>query len=205
MARWTSGIPGPSSRATIVMPRLLPEWTSDSNNSPRSACSTMLRVTSEMAVAISVRSEPLKPAVRAMPRASSRAVTMSSDRWIGMRASFLIEHLALRVLVQVGKPFLQIKGRPHAFQGQTQLDHCEGDIRLDADNDCLRATQLEHVRDGAQGSRGERIDDVQDGDVDDDPPGTVFAHALGEVIAQLYQIGIGKGRLNAGDEILALL
>jgi hypothetical protein len=45
----------------------------------------MLRATSEIAVAISVRSVPAKPTLAASSRTACRAVTMSASTRIGIR------------------------------------------------------------------------------------------------------------------------
>src|SRR2546422_2209967 len=111
---------------------------------------------------------------------------------------------ALRLGVEKGQALLQVQGRAHSFQGQAQLNHRKGDIRLDADDDRLRPAQFQHVGNAAQRAGGEGVDDVQNGDVDDDTTGAKLADTFGQVIPQLHQVGIGEHRLNGGDQVVAL-
>ena len=80
MARSTSGMPGPSSTATTTMPLRRPSCTRFSATSPSPGVHAMLRATSEIAVAMRVRSVLEKPSSVASRRPSWRAVTMSSSR-----------------------------------------------------------------------------------------------------------------------------
>src|SRR6266511_6022398 len=106
----------------------------------------MLRATSEMAAAIMVRSLPSKPSLVAAARPCWRALTMSAAELIDIRSSLGMRAGPYGMSVQISQPLLQIQGCSDPFQGQPQLHHREGDIRLDADNDGLRPAQFEHVR-----------------------------------------------------------
>src|SRR5436189_4940471 len=137
--------------------------------SPSLAWSTMLRATSEMAAATRVTSVPSNPSLIASLRPSWRAVTISIFELIATRCSFPMFNVPLGVLIQIGQAFLQIEGRPHAFQRQAQLHHGKGNIRLNADDHGFGSTQFEHMGDGPKGACGKGIDDIKHGDINDDP------------------------------------
>src|ERR1051326_7223954 len=102
----------------------------------------MLRETSEMAAAMSVRSAPSKPSSAASKRPFLRAVTMSASDVIGTRASFGVMRSPLGFSIQIGQPFLEVQGGADAFERQPQLHHRKGDLGLDADDDGFGAAQL---------------------------------------------------------------
>src|SRR5207249_5346216 len=79
----TAAIPGPSSRATMTMPGRPSTSSWLSTISPVAAYSMMLRASSEIAVAITVRSLPANPSAAARARPRCRAVTMSAEELIG--------------------------------------------------------------------------------------------------------------------------
>src|SRR5437773_9256885 len=164
MASVTSGIPGPSSRATRAMPWRLPCWMGARIISPDLAWSTMLRATSEMAVAIKVKSDPPKPNCIPSWRPFWRAVTMSDAQLMATRVSFCMTHAPASHPAQVGQPFLEVQSSAHPFQGQSQLHHGKGHVGLDANNHRFGSAQFEHMGNGAQSACGKRIDDVQDRD-----------------------------------------
>src|ERR1041385_1689148 len=197
-------MPGPSSRAMMEMPRLLPCSEGTMITSPNLAWSTMFRATSEMAVAITVRSDPSKPSCRASSRPFWRAITMSTVERIMTRISFSMLQGSFREMVQESQSLFQVEGRADAFQQQSQLHHGEGDVGLDADDDGLRPAQFEHVGDGPQRARGEGIDDIEHGDIDDDATGTGLADAIRQVVPQPQQVGVREDGLDAGDEVISL-
>src|SRR5438105_9665407 len=127
MARATSGIPGPSSRATTTMPELAPLRTTVKTISPCLAYWTMFRAISEIAVATRVRSLPEKPTSAASSRTRCRAIRMSCSERIGSRVSCSIGH-APGALVQVGQPLFQVEARGHPIEAKAELDHREGDL-----------------------------------------------------------------------------
>src|SRR5207249_7739332 len=136
-------MPGPSSRATMTMPGRPSESSWLRTISPVVAYSMMLRASSEMAVAITVRSLPEKPSAAARARPRCRAVTMSADELMGTTLSArgpasrrgLLDmaggggHLA----VQEGQAFLQVEGGGDVLEGESELDHRERHLWLDAD------------------------------------------------------------------------
>src|SRR5438552_8879703 len=139
-------MPGPASRAMIWMPRLPPltELLSvDITISPFFAWSTMVRATSEIAAAIRVTSAPLKPNSSASERPRWRAVTISvADRIsVSVSVASMHRHSFRFRLVEKRQTLFQIQRRADAFERQSKLDHRQGDIRLDADNDGLGSTQ----------------------------------------------------------------
>src|SRR4051812_27971558 len=129
-------MPGPSSRAMIWIPqRPFDGWpTIVMTISPFFAWSTMLRATSEMAVAISVTSAPLKPSSSASERPRWRAVTISTAEWIGVVVSVSIDRNSLCFHRQIGEAFLEIQRGAHSFERQAQLNHGKSDVRLNADD-----------------------------------------------------------------------
>src|SRR5262245_29885412 len=128
---------------------------------PCLAWSTILRATSEIAVAISVRSAPEKPSSIAKARPFWRAITMSDAEVIGTRVSLSMGQFSLVRAVKVGKSLFQIQRCANPLQRQPELHHCKRDIRLDADNHRLRPPQPKHVRDRPQRARGKRINDIE--------------------------------------------
>src|SRR5258708_3585750 len=102
--------------------------------SPRLAWSTILRATSDMEVAIRVKSDPLNPSAVASARPSRRAVTMSAAVLIATRVSLCMFQGPLGQPVKIRQPFFKVEGCPDAFQRQPQLHHGKRDVRLDADD-----------------------------------------------------------------------
>src|ERR671914_1118601 len=120
----------------------------------------MLRATSEMAVAMSVRSVLENPALAASRRPSWRATTMSSSVMIGTRISFVTVRGLLDELVQERQAFLEVESGVHALEVEPELDHRESDLGLDADHDGVGAAQPRHVGDPAQRPGRERVHHV---------------------------------------------
>src|SRR5207245_9576113 len=99
--------------------------------SPVVAYSMMLRASSEMAVAIRVRSLPEKPSAAANARPRWRAVTISAEELMGTTLSSrapgsargLLDRSRARrhLLVQAGQPFLQVEGGRYGLEGETAL------------------------------------------------------------------------------------
>src|SRR6476661_11202142 len=113
--------------------------------SPFRAYSTILRATSEIAVAMTVRSLPLNPAFAASCRPSSRAVTMSAPELTGTRTSSFTGTFPFGSLVQQGQTFFEIQRGLHFTQCQAQLHHGKSDLRLDADDRRLGTAQAQNV------------------------------------------------------------
>src|SRR5262245_29216815 len=100
----------------------------------------MLRATSEMEVAISVKSDPLKPSAVASARPRWRAITMSAAELTATRVSLCMFQGPLGQPLKIRQAFLQVERRSDAFQSQPQLHHGKGNIGLDADDDRLRSS-----------------------------------------------------------------
>src|SRR5262249_17198713 len=171
----------------------------------------MLRPSSEMAVAITVRSLLVKPSRCARERPCWRALTMSASEWMGTQVSAgsgrgsLATTLALPGLArQPGEAFFEVQRGRHPFQAQPHLDHGEGHVGLDADDDGLRTAQPGHIGDAAERATGERIEHVEHGDVDDDAARPRQADALDQVVLQLTQVLVSQGRLDRGDQVFVL-
>src|SRR2546426_8997119 len=103
--------------------------------SPLIAYSMMLRASSEMAVAIRVRSLPAKPRAAARARPRWRAVTMSAEELMGTTLSSRAPASARGLLdmsrnrrglvVQAGQAFFQVESRRDVLEGKAELDHGE--------------------------------------------------------------------------------
>src|SRR4029453_14711841 len=116
-----------SSRATTSIPaRPSPPCRTRSVTSPSPAYAVMLRATSEIAVASSVRSVLEKPSPAPIVRASWRAGTTSASVRIPPRASpapgvCLPIHLPL----QEREPLLEVECRVHVLEVHPELHHRE--------------------------------------------------------------------------------
>src|SRR6478609_1424846 len=102
----------------------------------------------------------------ASARARWRAMTTSWSDSIATRST---DSGAKVTRLQQREALLEIEGGLHVLEAHPELDHGEGDLRLDTDAHGLRAAQPGHHRDPAQRARDERIHHVQGRDVDDDP------------------------------------
>ena len=72
------------------------------------------------------------------------------------------------------------------------------------DDDGARAPQARRDRDRPQRPRDEGVDDVERGDVDDEPAGAEAADPLGELVAQRQHLPVGQVGLDRGDQVVAL-
>src|SRR3989442_7692991 len=153
----------------------------------------MFRASSEIAVATTARSVEGKPHWDANPRPFWRAETMSASESIATRtssamsANLISGTLPLPLSIKVGKTLFEIQRRRDPLEREPQLDHREGDLRLDPDDDGLRSTQPDHVRDVTQGPGRERVDNVERRDVHDDAAGPDHTDPLDQGVAQLLQ------------------
>src|SRR2546428_6623538 len=179
--------------------------------SPRLAYMRMLRASSEIAAAMTVWSPLEKPAFAAMLRPCWRAVTTSTSDAIGTSSSSGTIDAPLAALdalagdpVEEGQPFLEIERGRDALERAAELDHREGDLGLDPDDDGLGAAQAGHVRDVAQRANGKGVHYVQCRHVHDDAAGAEAPHPLDQRFPQLREVGIGQRRLDGRDEVLAL-
>src|SRR5919109_31525 len=108
----------------------------------------MLRATSEMAVAIRVRSVLENPSTDESRRPSWRAVTMSSSVAMRTRPSSVARLTGLlRDPVEELEPLLEVERRVDALEVQPQLHHCESHLQLDAHHHRPRAAQISHRSD----------------------------------------------------------
>src|SRR5882724_6450385 len=102
----------------------------------------MLRATSEIAVATSVRLVPARPACAAMSRPRCRAVTMSESWAIGTRVSAGMVAASPHPAGEQLETLLEVERGGDAVERQAELDHRERDVGLDADDDRRGAAQL---------------------------------------------------------------
>src|SRR3989304_1253464 len=114
-----------------LTPFLSPLWTSSTWTSPQRAYSRMLRASSEMAVAITARSLPEKPASMLRLRPARRAVTTSASvaMWTFARAGVVVDTIESSALpiacLEGGQAFFQVKRSLDSSQRQPQLHHGE--------------------------------------------------------------------------------
>src|SRR5439155_22996638 len=143
-----------------------------STTSPRLACSTMLRATSEMAVATRVRSLPENPAFSANARPCCRAIMMSASEPTGtltsVSASLGTAPSPAGSAFQQHQTFFQIERGRDISQIQAQLNHRESNFRLNAGDDGLCPAQSNHPGEGPQGADRIRGRDVERGYIYDD-------------------------------------
>src|SRR4029077_14174595 len=209
MARPMSAMPGPSSAATTSIPCLPLFCTNLNMISPRTASRTIFRASSEIAVATTAVSVDGKPHCDASSRPFCRAETTSESQSMETRTSSAMSPDLLTVpialTVEVGEAFLQVQRGRNTFQGEPELDHREGDLRLDADDHGLGAAQADHVGHVPQGAGRKRIDHVERGDVDDDSTRPDLADLEHQGVAQLLEVLVGQRRLHRSDQRGALL
>src|SRR6266852_5115587 len=116
----------------------------------------MLRASSEIAVATRVESISEKPKESARARPFWRAATMSLSVLIGTRIAWFTFGQSLGAAVepvlQVVQAFFQIQGRHDSLQGYAQLDHGEGNLGLNPDDDRFGPAQADHLGDFTKGA-----------------------------------------------------
>src|SRR5262245_44575476 len=156
----------------------------------------MLRANSEMAVATTARSVVENPQCDASSRPFWRAATMSASQSMGTRTSSTMSHLLAgspALAVKVGKAFFQVQRGRDTLEREPELDHRERHLRLNPYDDGLRSAEPDHVGDVAEGTRRERVDDVEGGDVDDHAPRAHLADRHDQRIAKLPEVLVGEG------------
>ena len=85
---------------------------------------------------------------------------------------------------QALQALLEVEGGLHQRHVDRQSHQRHGDVGRDPDDDGPGAAQPRHVGQVAQRARGEGVEDVEGGDVDDDPAATGAAHPVEEVALQ---------------------
>src|SRR5712671_2360425 len=198
--------------ATIETPWRSPFWTRLSVISPFLAYIRMLRAISEMAAAMTVCSPLENPATAANARPCCLASTTSTSAAIGSRSSSptvarllgFVEPAFFGAAIEEGESFFEVQHGGDALERQAELHHGERHVGLNADDDRLGAAEARHVRDVTQCPYRERVHHVERGDVHDDAA-TARPPDLGDQgFAKMGEIGVCKGGLNRGNEILPL-
>src|SRR2546425_6741791 len=187
-------MPGPWSRATILRPRRPLLSMAQRTISPRCAWTTMLRATSEMAVAISVCSVLPNPLAAASSRPFWRATTMSVSHSTGTRTSSGMVAAPLAPCAQELEAFLQIQRGGHALEREAELHHGKCHLGLDPHHHRLGAAQPGGVGDAEQRAGGERVEHVERGDVDDHAVGAQPPDPVCQLVAQREEVVIGQPR-----------
>src|ERR1700736_877374 len=130
----------------------------------------MLRAISEMAVAIMVRSLPTKPMLEARSRPFWRAA-MISPSWA--KCSSVASCPTLRALAHAGgqefQALFEIERGGYVLERQAELNHRNGYVRKDPDDNHFGAPQFRGLGDSAQRPRRKRVHDVEHADIDHDP------------------------------------
>src|SRR6185437_9420359 len=165
----------------------------------------MLRAISEIAAAMTVWSPWLNPASTASSRPACLAETTSrSDVMVTAVASATPTRPSLELPVEELEPFLEVECRRDSLEREAKLHHRKGDVGLNADDHGFGAAQPRRVGEVAQRAHGEGIHHVERRDVDDHALRPEAADALTQRHAQLGEVGVSQGRLNRGNEIVAL-
>src|SRR5919108_5780141 len=165
----------------------------------------MLRVTSEIAVAISVASIRLNPSSSASARAWARTATRSSSDAISICTSAAIATASLRQAVQQLQALLEVESRSNRLEIEPEAHHRHRPVGLDPDDHRLRPAETRHERDRPQRPGDERVDDVECPDVDDDAARAMASDSLGEVVPKGEYLSVAQGILDRRDQVLALL
>src|SRR4051794_37340461 len=125
----------------------------------------MLRAISEMAVAMMVRSLPAKPIWAARSRPVCRAATISPSRSMGTRVPSGVTGGLVHQGPQHLEALIEVERGGDTFEREAELDHGEGHVGLDADDDHGGAAQLGGLRDAAQHPCRKGIQHVEHADV----------------------------------------
>src|ERR1700758_1132166 len=166
----------------------------------------MFLAISEMAVAISVSSLSEKRSDRAIVLPCWRASMMSTSLLMGTTFSFVMTvAVGSARLAHQREALLEVERRRRALQLQAELDHGEGHVGLDADDDRPRAQKLRRLGDAAQRPGGERVDDIEQRDVDDHAARAVPADEVAQGAPQPDQVVVAECRLHRCDQHIALL
>ena len=91
------------------------------------------------------------------------------------------------------------------LEAQSELHDGERDVWPDPHDDRVGSPELRGNRDAVEGPGTERVDHVQPADVEDHPARPELPDLLDQVILELDHLGVGEGRLDAGDQVRALL
>src|SRR5712691_3444000 len=97
----------------------------------------IFRASSEIAVAMNVRSLGAKASCAASSRPLLRAATISASELMGTRNSSATSASVanpLHLLIQVREALLQVQTGGDVLQHQAELNHRERDLRLDPDD-----------------------------------------------------------------------
>ena len=207
MARPTSAIPGPSSRATTATPALPFRCTGSTTISPSLAYLRMFRASSEIAVAIMVVSAPPNP-----PSSATEPAEPAGGDDVGVvadRDGDLIHWRRRRARAGDRSRCARPSSRSRTVVTPSRLRPswtiAKADVGLDADDHGLSAAQPHHLGDRPQRPRRERVEHVEHGDVDDHALRAEPPDAIRELVAQLEQVGVGQRRLDRGDQAVTLL
>ena len=92
---------------------------------------------------------------------------MSASRSIGTRD--FETRLATPVVIRRSswKPSSRSSAVGDVLQGEAELHHAHGYVRLNPDDHGARPAKLGGIRDPSNGSRGERVEDIERRDIED--------------------------------------
>src|SRR5712691_7094905 len=164
----------------------------------------MFRAISEMAVATIVSSLPVNPSSAASSRPRWRALRMSCSDRISRRSSSRIRPPP-HVTIEDAQPLLQIQRSGHAIESKAELDHSEGNLRLQANDHGLGTPELADVGHVEKRSNGEGIHDFGCRDVHDNSPGTQLPNLPRQVILETHEVSVCERGLDRRDQVVAEL
>src|SRR5690606_6141673 len=117
-------------------------------------------------------------------------VTSSRSRLLGIDA------------VEKREALFKVESRRYVRQRYSKLHHRKGHVGLNADNDRMRASQTDHVREITQRARGERIQHIKGCDIDNDASRAEPADFLDQGIAQMHEVLVGQRCLDRRDQVI---
>ena len=106
--------------------------------------------------------------------------------------------------VEQCSPFFEVEGGVHRFEGESPRHHGEGDGRPDTHHHGPGAAEPGGRSQAAQGVGGERVDDVEGGDVDDDTARSSSTDLVHQVVLEAHELAVVECRVDGRDEVAAL-
>src|ERR671916_124331 len=130
----------------------------------------MFRPISEIAVAINVASVCENPRSSASARPLARAMTRSSSVARGNPTSSAIADTYRGHAVEQRDRLVEVEGGGQRLQVEVEVDHRNGNVGTNADDDRRSAPELRRYGDRPKRPRQERVDHVERRHVDHDSP-----------------------------------
>ena len=106
--------------------------------------------------------------------------------------------------LEQGDSLFEVERGVHRLEGQAPRHHGEGDGRPDPDHHGPGAAEPGSRTEAAQGVGGEGVDDVERGDVDDDPAGPSSTDLVHQVLLEAHELAVVEGGVDGRDQVPAL-